>query len=63
MPASHPAMPFLIMLNAAAGRREAGDARASISPARREAGRGHHLGLAEIAQTVAAQAKPVGGAA
>jgi diacylglycerol kinase family enzyme len=69
MPATHPAMPFFIILNAASGRREVDDTRAIITRMMREAGREHHLrlvenprDLADIARTAVAQANQAGGA-
>lgn len=69
MPATQPAMPFFIILNAASGNREAGDTQAIISRVMREAGREYHLrlvenpgDLADIARNAVAQANQVGGA-
>ena len=69
MPATQPAMPFFIILNAASGHREAGDTRAIITRMMREAGREHHVrlvenprDLADIARAVVAEANQVGGA-
>ena len=69
MPATQPAMPFFIILNAASGHREAGDTRSIITRMMREAGREHHVrlvenprDLADIARAVVAEANQVGGA-
>jgi diacylglycerol kinase family enzyme len=69
MPATDPAMPFFIILNASSGHREAGDTQAIISRVMREAGREHHLRLVEnpgdlaaIARTAVADASQAGGA-
>lgn len=69
MPATDPAMPFFIILNAASGHREAGDTQEIISRVMGEAGREHHLrlvdnpgDLADVARTAVADARQAGGA-